>query len=56
LDKVDASTVFVQRFKARLWELSDKALRQRADKFIATLRNHGESFYDRYYYLATYAR
>ena len=56
LDKVEASTVFVKRFQARLWELTDRALRRRADKLIATLRHHGEAVYDRYYYLATYTK
>jgi len=56
LDVVEASTVFVQSFKARLWELNDRALRQRADKLMATLRNHGEAFHDRYYYLAAFTK
>ena len=56
LDVVEASTVFVQSFKARLWELTDRALRQRADKLMATLRNHGEAFHDRYYYLAAFTK
>jgi hypothetical protein len=56
LDVVEASTVFGQSFKARLWELNDRALRQRADKLMTTLRNHGEAFHDRYYYLAAFTK
>lgn len=54
LDMVDSSTVFVQSFRARLWDLTDRALRHRADRLMTTLRNHGEAFHDRYYYLAAF--
>lgn len=54
VDVVEASTVFVQSFRARLWDMTDRAIRHRADKFMTTLRNHGEAFHDRYYYLAAF--
>lgn len=56
LDTVESSTVFVQSFRARLWDLTDRALRQRADRLMTTLRNHGEAFHDRYYYLAAFTK
>ncbi|XP_057374478.1 uncharacterized protein LOC130695367 isoform X2 [Daphnia carinata] len=56
LDMVDSSTVFVHSFRARLWDLTDRALRHRADRLMTTLRNHGEAFHDRYYYLASFTK
>lgn len=56
LDMVDSSTVFVHSFSARLWDLTDRALRHRANRLMTTLRNHGEAFHDRYYYLAAFSK
>jgi len=56
LDTVESSTVFVQSFRARLWDLTDRALRHRADRFMTALRSHGEAFHDRYYYLAAFTK
>lgn len=56
VDDVEGSRIFVQSFRARLWELTDRLLRKRAREFIATLRLKGEAFYDRYFYLASYSR
>ena len=56
VDDVEDSRIFVQSFRARLWELTDKSLRNRARELISTLRLRGEAFYDRYFYLASYSR
>lgn len=56
VDTVDASTVFVHSFRARIWDLTDRALRQRADRLMGTLRHHGEAFHGRYFYLASFTR
>lgn len=56
LDTVEASTLFVHSFRARLWELTDRALRHRAERLMGALREHGEAFHDRYFYLASFAR
>lgn len=56
LDMLDSSTIFVQSFRARLWDLTDRALRHRADRLMTTLRSHGEAFHDRYYYLAAFTK
>jgi hypothetical protein len=56
LDTIESSTVFVQSFRARLWDLTDRALRHRADRFMTALRSHGEAFHDRYYYLAAFTK
>ncbi|XP_045123007.1 uncharacterized protein LOC123511298 isoform X2 [Portunus trituberculatus] len=56
VDELEAKTVFVHSFEANVWEVTDALLEEKVKTFMAQLRQHGEAFLDRYYYLASYSR
>ena len=56
LERVEARTVFVQGFKAHLWDMTDKHVKARANRLRALLQDTGEAFLNKYFYLASYAR
>ncbi|XP_050735937.1 uncharacterized protein LOC127008238 isoform X2 [Eriocheir sinensis] len=56
VDELEAKTVFVHSFEANVWEVTEALLEEKVTTFMTQLRQHGEAFMDRYYYLASYSR
>ncbi|KAL7633569.1 UNVERIFIED_CONTAM: hypothetical protein RMT77_016102 [Armadillidium vulgare] len=56
VDQLESKIVFVTGFEANVWDVTEAFLETKALTLMDKLRQNGEAFLDRYYYLASYGR